>query len=206
MATGDYCTLDELKRQLWPAGEVPDDAQDDDLESLITAVSREIRNYTGTRFHDTGSDETRYYTAQDGSTCWIDPFTSITSVATDEALDRNYSTSWTVNTHYEVWPYNYSERGLPIARIDRVPLSDLIFPTTAKAVKVVGRAGWDNSTSATNTIADVKRACRIQAARLFKRDDSPFGMVAVGEGQIEVIPGLDPDVKRILDTYRLTLT
>ena len=205
MATGDYCTLDELKRNIWPDDMIPDGVNDADMKQVITAVSREIDHYTGTRFYDYGSDETRYFTARNSGECWIDPATTITSVATDDEVDRTWSTSWTVNTHYETWPYNTTrDRGLPYVRLDRVPLGDYSFPRTKKGVKVVGRFCYNASASVAATVDDVKRACLLQCTRLFKRKDAPFGVLGPTElGQISVLPGMDPDVKRILDNYRV---
>lgn len=205
MATGDYCDIDELKRDLYAEGIVPDNVNDDDLRSVITAVSREFDLYTGTCFYDPGSDDTRYYTARDGNEVWIDPATTVTSVATDDDLSRNYSTSWTVSTHYETWPYNTNaSRGLPTYVIKRVPLGDYQFPTTERGVKVVGRFCYNASATPAATIADVKRACLLQCTRLFKRRDAPFGVLGPTEqGQVSVIPGLDPDIKRLLDNYKV---
>ena len=208
MATGDYCTLDELKAELSPELEIPDSANDTPLESVITAVSRLFDTYTGTRFYTTSSDETRYYDAWDSGMCWIDPAQSITSVATDDSADRSWGYTWTEGTHFETWPYNTSaHRTMPIMRIDRMPLGDYSFPSLPKAVKVVGKFGWDSSVTASTTLDDVKRACLLQCTRLFKRKDSPFGVMSISDfGQVTVIPRLDPDVKLILDQYRVNYT
>lgn len=208
MATGDYCTLAELKRELWPDDIVPADTNDTKLASVITAVSREIDYYTGTNFYDPGSDGTRYYTAENANFCWIDPATSVTSVATDDNLDRTYGTTWTVNTHYELWPYNTGAyRGLPYVRIKRVPLGDYQFPSTERGVKVVARFCYNASASATATLADIKQTCLLKCVRMFKRKDAPFGVLGPTEvGQVSVIPGFDPDELRILNNYKLTYT
>lgn len=207
MATGDYLTLDELKRDLWPDDVVPDDVNDAKLISVITAVSREIDAYTGTSFYDPGSDSTSYYTARDGGCVWIDPHTAITSVATDDELDRTYGTTWTLSTDYELWPYNTGGRGLPYVRIDRSPLSSYSFPTTPRCVKVVGRKTYNAAASISATLSDIKQVASLKCVRLFKRKDSPFGVLGPTElGQISVIPGFDPDEKRILDNYKMTYT
>jgi len=208
MATGDYCTLDELKRDLWPDDMVPSGVNDDKLKSVVTAVSREIDMFTGTRFYDTGSDETRYYTARDPNYCYIDPATTVTSVATDDELDRTYSTSWTADTHFETWPYNTQPyRGLPIVRINRVPLGDYTFPRSARGVKVVARYCYNAGASPTATVADIKQVCLLKCVRLFKRKDAPFGVLGPTElGQVSVIPGFDPDEMRILSNYSLEYT
>lgn len=208
MATGDYCTLAELKRELWPDGMVPDTINDDALKSAITAVSRKIDLYTGTCFYDPGSDDTRYYTAQNANSVWIDPASSVTSVATDDDVSRDYGTAWTASTHYETWPYNTNlARGLPIVRIDRVPLGDYEFPSSARGVKVVARYCYDASASVADTLDDIKRGCLLWCVRMFKRKDAPFGVLGPTElGQVSVIPRMDVDVRDILDNYRMLYT
>jgi len=204
MATGDYCTLDELKARLWPSDQVPDDVNDTELARIIAKVSREINLYTGTRFYNTGSDETRYFTAQDVSHCWIDLITTITSVATDDEVDRTYSTSWTEGTHFEAYPYNASSEGLPYFRIDRLPLGSLCFPTSAKAVKVVGRFNYHAATAPASTLNAIKEACLLQC--LHDYNASPTGVLGPTEvGQIAVVPGWHPDAKRTLDAFKISM-
>ena len=49
----------------------------------------------------------------------------------------------------------------------------------------------------------VREACLIQAIRLFRRKEAPFGIIGAPEiGQLAVITRLDPDVKALLATYR----
>lgn len=207
MATGDYLTIDELKRDLWPDDDVPDDVNDAKLARVITAVSREIDAYTGTSFYDPGADSTSYYTSRDGQSVWIEPHTAITSIATDDELDRTWGTSWTLTTHYELWPYNTGGRGLPYIRIDCSPLSSYSFPTVAKGVKVVGRRTYNAAASIAATLPDIKEVASLKCIRLFKRKDSPFGILGPTEaGQVSVIPGFDPDERRILDNYRTIYT
>ena len=204
MATGDYLTMDELKRDLWPDDDVPDDVNDAKLARVITAISREIDGYTGTSFYDPGSDSTYYYTSRDGECVYIDPMTTVTSVATDDDLDRTWGTTWTLTTHYELWPYNTGGRGLPYVRIDRTPLSGYSFPTTPKGVKVVGRRCYNAAATIATVLPDIKEVATLKAIRLFKRKDAPFGVLGPTEvGQVSVIPGFDPDEKRILDQYKL---
>jgi hypothetical protein len=199
MAIGDYCTIDELKARLWPTGTTPDTDEDTMLQSVITSVSRWIDNYTGTRFYTTAADETRYLTAQDCETLFTPDIVSITTLATDNAGARTYGESWTVNTDFEVMPYNYALDGTPIRMIERTPLGAFSFHTEKKAVKIVGKFGY---CTAANQPVPVKVACLIQCERIFKRKDAPFGLVVNPFGTMNVITELDPDVKQLLDMYR----
>ena len=208
MATGDYCSLEQMREYISIVGLVPDQTSDTVLKDIITAVSREIDFYTGTRFYDPGSDDTRYYTAKSATQVWIDPTTSVTSVATDDDLTRNYSTSWTASTHYELWPYNLDpHRGLPYTRIDRAPLAEYSFPTSARAVKVVARFCYNAAATPQATVADIREVCKLKTLRLLKRKDAPFGVLGpVETGQVQVIPGFDPDELRILNNYKINYT
>ena len=207
MATGDYVTLDELKRDLWPDEEIPDGVNDEKLISVITGVSREIDLYTGTCFYDTGADETRYYTVMDGRHCYIDAATTITSVAIDTNFDRTYSTVLAA-TDYEAWPYNTgARRGQPYARLDVTPQGRYSFPTGVRTVKVVARYCWNAAATVPLVLADIKQAALLKCVRMFKRKDAPFGVLGPTEaGQISVIPGFDPDELRILNNYKLNYT
>jgi hypothetical protein len=205
MATGDYCTIDELKAKLWPADTIPDDVDDTALARIITAVSKEFNLATGTRFYTTASDETRYFTAKDGSHCWIDQFTSVTSVATDDSADRTYGYTWTAANDYELYPLNASQYGEPYYRIDRKPLGNYAFPTASNAVKVVGKFGYDTSVTAATTISVVRDAVLLQCEKVFKA--APLGVLGPTEaGQVAVIPGWHPDVLRVIRTLKVNYT
>jgi len=206
MATGDYITLDELKRDLWPDDDVPDDVNDTKLISVISGVSREIDAYTGTSFYDAGADTTRYYTARCSGYVDIDPATTITSVATDDNLDRTYGTSW-ASTDWEGWPYNVAGRGSPYSRIDTTPVGNYAFPTTARGVKVVGRFCYHAAATIATVLPDIKQVALLKCVRMFKRKDSPYGVIGATEfGQVTIIPGFDPDEVRILGNYKINYT
>jgi len=200
MAIGDYCTVAELKNRLWPTGSTPDGDEDTMIQNVISAVSRWIDNYTGTRFYTTTADETRYYSADDHDSLFPDDdIVSITTLATDNASARTYADTWTVNTDFEVQPYNYSVDSTPIRWIEVAPLSGYYFPVGRNTVKIIGKFGY----CATGCHPDpVREACLIQSLRIWKRKDAPFGLVANPFGTMNQINSLDTDVKQMLDIYR----
>ena len=194
--TNGYCTLAELRARLQFADT---DTEDDAiLESIVTAVSRMIDNYTGRRFYTTSNDETRYYTSEHPDVLYCpDDIVSITTLQTDEDGDRTYETTWTT-ADYDLEPYNASLDGQPYTRV-RVNKStgSRAFPTQAKAIQITGKFGWGASVPVV-----VKEACLLQCERLYKRKDAPFGVLgAGGMGQATVIPQLDPDVALLLSQY-----
>ena len=87
--------------------------------------------------------------------------------------------------------------GHPATRIRAV--DDFLFNLLdlEATVRVTGVWGWSAVPTA------VKQATVIQAARIFKRNDSPTGIVGFGDmGAIRVGVQLDPDVKHLIDVYR----
>ncbi len=192
-ATNPYCSLTELRARLQFSS--TDTADDTILESIMTAVSRMIDNYTGRRFYRNSEDETRYYTAEFGDVLYCpDDIGSLTSLKTDEDGDRTYETTW-ADTDYDLEPFNAVLDGQPYTKIRvNAGTGSYAFPTLVKAVQLIGKFGY--STTAPLLI---KEACLLQCERLFKRKDAPFGVLGAGGiGQAMVIPQLDPDVQIML--------
>lgn len=185
-----YCTLAELKARLGiDSGDLTDDAV---LEAVIEGVSRFIDDICGRRFYTTTSDETRYYSAEDGSVLDVDDLASLTTLATDHDGDGVYETTWD-SDDYVLEPYNAALDGRPYTRIRVAPGGRYGFPTTRRGVKIVGKFGWSTVPK------PVCEAAILLSARLFKRKDAVFGVTGSAEmGQMMVIPKLDPDVAMLL--------
>lgn len=195
MATNGYVTLSELKSRL----DITSTSYDSLLDQAIEAASRQIDAYTGRRFYRTASDETRYYTATDPDLLLLpDDLGSLTSLATDDDGDRVYETSW-ASTDYDLEPANAALDGQPYTAIRVTPLGRYTFPSTQRGVKLVGTFGYSALASVPDAVAE---ACAIQAARLFKRRDSPFGMAGSPEfGVLRTVPAIDPDVRALLAPF-----
>ena len=106
---------------------------------------------------------------------------SLTSLQTDEGGDRTYEYTWAA-TDYDLLPDNAALTLEPYTVICTTPEGNYSFPVgIRKGVKIVG--GWGY---ATLVPAQVREACLIQAARVFKRKDAPFGVTGnVGPGRAE---------------------
>jgi hypothetical protein len=192
--TNAYCTVLEFKDRFFPA-DSDDTVDDKTIESVITAVSREIDGYCHRRFWKNTAAEIRYFTAAWGNLLYCDDIVSITGVATDEAGDRTYSTALAA-TDYDLEPYNAVLDGLPYDRLRIAPTSSHAFLTSQRGNKLTGIFGWPSIPQPVN------EACLIQAIRMFKRKDAPFGLVGRADmGQIMAISKLDPDVILMLDPY-----
>jgi len=192
-----YCTLAEVNARLG----LVSTAGDAMLQQIISAVSRWIDTYTGRRFYP--AEETRYYTADDAREIWIDDILAVTSLKTDDDADRVYENTWSA-TDYDLLPDNAQVKDLPFSRIKITPNGSRGFPTkVSKGIELIGSYGYSEDTSNARTVM-IKEACLLQSERVWKRKDSPLGvsgMTPLGQ-QLLKVPGLDPDVKEMLDPFR----
>ena len=189
-----YCTLAQLKAKLLPEG-ATFTTHDSMIEDLIEAVSRWIDAYCGRIFYVTGS-ETRYYTPTTSKLVISDDIVTITSVKLDIGA-RTYPTTM-ASTDYDTLPYNTAATVMPIMGLTLTPNSAYSFyPSISKSVQIVGTFGVP---SGCTWLEQVREACEIQCARIYKRKDAPFGVIGTGAlGQVSVVSDLDADVKALLD-------
>lgn len=192
--TNGYCTLNELRERL---GSIASDSSKDLLmEDCIEAASRWIDGYCHRRFYADSANSTRYYTAQSTLTLWLaDDVVSIGTLATDSDGDRTYETTWAA-TDYDLMPDNAAANGQPYTWIEVTPQGNNTFPTHNRGVSIYGKFGLACP-------HDVREACLLMAARLYKRKDAPFGVAGVSElGNIQMIDNIDRDVKQLLNPWR----
>ena len=192
--TNGYTTLTQLKAKLLPEG-ATFTTNDSMMENIVEAVSRWIDAYCGRIFYTTSS-ETRVYTPITSHLVVTDDIATITSVKLDTG-SRAYGTTMAA-TDYDTLPYNTTATVMPIMGLTLSPNSAYSFyPSITKSVQVVGTFGVP---SGCTWLEQVREACEIQCARIYKRKDSPFGVTGTGAlGQISVLEGLDTDVKALLD-------
>lgn len=187
-----YCTLAEIKA----SARITDNVDDTLLELAVESASRMVDSYTQRYFYNAGT-ATRLFAPQDSYVAEIDDLITLTTLQTSDGDD--FGTTWAAKD-YQLEPLNGNVDGLtghPATRIRAV--DDFIFNVLdgEATVRVVGVWGWSAVPTA------VKQATVIQAARIFKRNDSPLGIAGFGEmGAIRVGVQLDPDVKHLIDVYR----
>ena len=192
--TNAYCTLAELKASL----AITDSVDDTPLEAAITATSRMIDDYTGRFFYRNGTTESpvaRYYTPLDPWTMNMDDNYSITQVATDDNFNQTWDTVWSTSD-YMLEPVNNPQRGWPVNRM--LAIGRYVFPYyLPQSVRITGIWGW------TSTPAEVNMATLIQAARLFTRRQSPFGIAGSPDlGTVRLTAKLDADVEALLRPFK----
>jgi hypothetical protein len=187
-----YATVAELKARIG----ITDAVDDAVIAQVLDAVSRGIDNYCGRYFYRSDAGTVRYYTAQRTRTLLLDDYVTLTAVATDSSHDRTYATTWSV-TDYDLMPANAAADGIPYDHLTTTPQGSYAFPVgLSKGIKLTGTWGWP-------AVPDpVHEACLIQASRVFKRKDAPFGISGTPELGMMRIGRLDPDVLWMLDTYR----
>ena len=192
--TNGYVTLNEVKDAL----NLEDSIDNAALEMAIATASRQIDDYCGRFFYTDGTQgapATRYYTPTDYYILPVDDFVSISEIATDDNFDRTYGSVWTADdSMFE--PVNNPSRGWPMSRI--LAVGSYVFPwNLPQSVRVKGIFGW-------STVPfEVKTAAKIQASRLFLRNQSPFGIAGNTDlGTVRLAAKLDADVEALLRPLR----
>lgn len=192
--TNPYASLAEVKAAL----RITDSIDDSLLEMAIEAGSRALDAYTARSFYNAGT-ASRYFVATNDYLTTIDDAVSISEVATDFSADGTYDTVWAAND-YEILPLNGRVDGLVVPYNGLRAIGDYTFPlyNGEGLVKVTGVWGWSAIPIA------VKQATIIQASRIFKRLDSPLGVLSSPDlGFMRVGSKLDPDVAQLVDPYKI---
>lgn len=183
----------------------PTTPSDELLEAAINAASRSIDNYCGRRFWLDGSAVARTFVATSSTSLAVPDGIGTTAglvVKTDLAGDGTFETTWAA-TDYELLPIE-----APVAFPEAEPwteiraISSLVFPAATASgrsdrVQITAKWGWP-------AVPDsISYACRLKAARLVSRKDSPQGVAGFGDfGPVRLTSREDADVVLLLDPYR----
>ena len=193
-----YVELEEFKSTAELSGT---SFSDTDIRLALIAASRGIDEAFGRRFYpDADAAQVRYYSPHSVRWLAIDDLITLTSLATDQGGNGNFSDTWTVNTDFVLEPLNAAADGIPFQSVKANPRSSLYFPTAyPRSVKVTGKFGW------AAVPAGVKEATTLVAARLIKRTrEAPFGIVSFGlEGAAVRAAAMmrDPEFAFLAQTY-----
>ncbi|MEU6279503.1 head-tail connector protein [Streptomyces sp. NPDC047028] len=196
MAT-EYATLDELKAQM--GIETDDTTRDTLLSKALTAASRGIDRATGRRFWLDDAPTARTYRLhqricreEDGDVLLVDDIGDTTGMTVESASTGGGT--FTAVTRYETTPDNAIVDGYPVTGLLQ-PLT--IWGTAFTRIRVTAKFGWPAVPD------DVAQACLIQASRLFKRKDSPEGVMGSAEWGVVRLSRRDPDVWNLIEPYIL---
>lgn len=196
-----YATLAEAKGFL----SITDSVDDALLENMIESASRSIDRIANRRFYLDSTASARQYRVSSPVILYTDDIgtTSGLIVKTDDDGDGVFETTLTLNTDYIMDPLTALSLGRPFTQITIVSTSNTfpIFPGLFQnglrpGVQVTARFGWPSVPD------DINQACLILTADLYKRKDSPGGILGLGDlGAIRMSP-LGRDVTQIVRAYR----
>ena len=190
--TNGYATLAQVKAAL----RITDSVDDSLLEMAIESASRAIDQYTARNFYNAGT-AVRYYAPSDSLNVEIDDMISLVSLQTMSDDEQVYDTTW-ASDDYQLEPLNGIVDGISQTYNHIRAVGDYTYLTLAgeATVKVTGVWGWSA------VPIQVTQATVIQASRIFKRLDSPLGIISGELGSMRVGSRLDPDVAQLVDSLR----
>lgn len=191
--THGYSTLAQVKAAL----RITDSVDDTLLEMAIESASRAIDQYTNRIFYNAGT-AVRYYAPSDSLNVPIDDLITLTSLETMDDDEQVYDQTW-VAGDYQLEPLNGYADGLTLPYNHIRAIGDFTFLTLGgeATVKVTGTWGF------AATPIQVTQATVIQASRIYKRLDSPLGIISGELGSMRVGSRLDPDVAQLVDSFRI---
>lgn len=189
--TNGYCTLAELKASL----DITDSIDDGILERAITSASRAIDRYCARNFYKVTA--TRLFVPRDNYIVDIDDLVSLTTLKTTDDDTQTFDITWSASD-YQLEPLNGVVDGMPTPYTRIRAIGDYTFPLLEgeASVQIAGVFGF-------NAVPDeVNYATMIQASKLYKRKDSPLGVISGEYGAMRVGVRLDPQVSELVDAYR----
>lgn len=186
----NYTTLALLKLHL---GTITDSARDDLLNAAIEAASRSVDDFCGRRFALDATATARVYNPA-GRLYYdefiVDDIGSTTGLVVETG---NASDGWTaVTTSIETSPDNAIVQGDSITGL--VNLDGWAFGRNDR-VRVTAKWGFPA------VPAQVGQATLIQAARLYKRKESPEGVLGNAEWGSIRLSRVDPDVAALVARF-----
>lgn len=182
----DYATVEELKEYVSiPADDTLDDSV---IGGKIAAASRSVDEHCHRQFGQVDTPQSRVFTAVRrgyGSMVIVDDIMDLTGVTVTANGTAVTPDRWT--------PRNATADGVPYTRLW------LPRATTCEVdgIEVTGLWGWSAVPET------VKEATLLQASRLLKRRDAPFGVAGSPDlgSEIRLLAKVDPDVAVMLHAF-----
>ena len=189
--TNAYASLIQLKSAIG----IADGIDDPMLEMAIESASRQIDSYTERYFYNAGT-AVKIFSPIDNYVCPTEDFITLTKVETSED-GESWDTEWTA-ADWQAEPLNGRSGGLVTSYTQIRAIESYLFPyrNGEATVRLTGTWGWSAVPIA------ITQATIILASRIFKRLDSPLGIISNDLGSMRVGFRLDPDVQHLIDPYR----
>ena len=186
-----YATLLQIKSAIG----ISDGIDDPMLEMAIESASRQIDSYTERYFYNAGT-ATKIFAPLDEWVCPTEDFITLTQVQTSED-GESWDTTWGTED-WQAEPLNGRAGGLVTSYTQIRAVEDYLFPYRQgeATVRLTGTWGWSAVPIA------ITQATVILASRIFKRLDSPLGIISGELGSMRVGFRLDPDVQHLIEPYR----
>lgn len=179
-------------------GKTTADDRDDLIEQAIAAASRMIDSRTGRRFYADRVATARTFPVigrtgymAGEQVAYVDDIASLT----DLAVATGTTGSWTAVAAWEAGPDNAAAYGRPWTQI-RGAFGWL--PATGR-VQVTARWGWPAVPD------EITQAATLLAARLYRRKDSPQGVLGSADWGVIRVSRFDPDVEALIAPYAAPL-
>ena len=189
--TNAYASLIQLKSAIG----IADGIDDPMLEMAIESASRQIDSYTERYFYNAGT-AVKLFSPLDNYVCPTEDFITLTKVETSED-GESWDTEWAA-TDWQAEPLNGRSGGLVTSYTQIRAIDSYLFPyrNGEATARLTGTWGWSAVPIA------ITQATIILASRIFKRLDSPLGIISNDLGSMRVGFRLDPDVQHLIDPYR----
>ena len=191
--TNGYASLAEVKSSLRiPVSDTVDDAM---IELAIESASREIDQACERIFYQASGS--RVFVPRDSYVCEIDDLRTLTTLKTSSGADGIFDITWAA-TDYQLEPLNGIVGGIvsPTTQIRAVDEYLFTIDGGEATVQVTGTWGW----SATPTV--IKQATVILSSRIFRRNDSPLGVMGFGDMGVVRVSRIDPDIDALIGPFK----
>jgi hypothetical protein len=193
----EYTTLDTVKDAL---GKTSVDDRDELITAAIVAGARWIDRRTGRRFYPDADATPRVFRPRGRLSCdGGDTVLRVDDFATDDGLIVETATgiggTWTAVSTFEAGPDNADVLGQPWNQIRG---AGAWIPYAGK-VRVTTRWGW------AETPDEIVQANTLLACRLYRRKDSPQGVMGNAEWGAIRVSRVDPDVEALVCPFVIPL-
>ncbi len=193
--TNGYATVAQLREHLGDTGSKLTTAL---LERAINATSRAIDDYTGRRFWQDSTVQTRTYRPHNAYIAWVDDISTTTGlvIKTDTTGDYSWSTTWTTD-QYDLEPDNADKGNAGYAWWRIIATDTEVFPVSArrKTLQVSAKFGWSAVPE------QIEEATILKASQLFRRKDAVLGVVNFADFGPIRISRKDHDVIELIGNF-----